>query len=113
MNVGINGIVPVHFKNSSQPLARGRVDANHLIQVLAYCALVEEQMKVRVPYALVIYAGQQVRKVEFTDARRQWLLQTIHEVEAARARLTANRNRDHRGRCAGCGVRSQCDQALL
>jgi hypothetical protein len=27
--------------------------------------------------------------------------------------MAANRNHDHRGRCAGCGVRSQCDQALL
>lgn len=108
-----DGTVPVELKNSSRPPARGEVYANHLIQALVYCALVEEQMKVRVPYALVIYAGQQVRKVEFTDARRQWLLQTIHEVEAARARLAANRNHDHRGRCAGCGVRSQCDQALL
>jgi len=84
-----------------------------MIQALAYCALVEDQMKVRVPYALVIYAGQQVRKVEFTEERRQWLLQTIREVELARARMTANRNHDHCGRCAGCGVRSQCDQALL
>jgi CRISPR-associated exonuclease Cas4 len=84
-----------------------------MIQALAYCALVEDQMKVRVPYALVIYAGQQVRKVEFTEERRQWLLRTIHEVEVARARMTANLNHDHRGRCAGCGVRFQCDQALF
>jgi CRISPR-associated exonuclease Cas4 len=108
-----DGTVPVELKNSSRPPARGGVYANHLIQALAYCALVEDQMKVRVPYALVMYAGQQVRKVEFTEERRQWLLRTIREVELARARLTANRNHDHRGRCAGCGVRSQCDQALL
>jgi CRISPR-associated exonuclease Cas4 len=113
MNVGITGIVPVYLKNSSQPPARGRVDANHMVQALAYCALVQDQMKVRVPYALVIYVGQQVRKVEFTEERRQWLLQMIQAVEVARARLTADRNHDHRGRCAGCGVRSQCDQALL
>jgi len=84
-----------------------------MIQALAYCALVEDQMKVRVPYALVIYAGQQVRKVVFTDERRQWLLQTIRELEIARARLRPNRNHEHRGRCAGCGVRSNCDQPLL
>jgi hypothetical protein len=28
---------------------------------VAYCALVEDQMKISAPYALVIYAGQQVR----------------------------------------------------
>ena len=109
----MDGTVPVELKNSSKPPARGGIYANHLIQALAYCALVEDQMNVRVPYALVIYAGQQVRRVAFTEERRQWLLQTIHEVEVARARLTANRNHEHRGRCVGCGVRSTCDQALL
>ena len=108
-----DGTVPIELKNSSKPPARAGVYANHMIQALAYCALVEDQMKARVPYALVIYAGQQVRKVSFTDERRQWLLQTIHEVEVARARLTANRTHEHRGRCVGCGVRSNCDQALF
>lgn len=108
-----DGPVPVELKNSSRPPARGGVYTNHIIQALAYCALVEDQMKVRVPYALVIYAGQQVRKVEFTEERRRWLLRTIGEVELARARLTAHRNHDHRGRCARCGVRSHCDQALF
>jgi CRISPR-associated exonuclease Cas4 len=109
----VDGVVPVELKNSNRPPARGAVYANHLIQALAYCALVEDQMKVRVPYALVIYAGQQVRKVMFTEERRQWLLETIHEVEVARARLAADRNHEHRGRCVGCGVRAKCDQALL
>jgi CRISPR/Cas system-associated exonuclease Cas4 (RecB family) len=74
------GTVPVELKNSKKPPARGGVYSNHMIQALAYCALVEDQMKVTRPYALVIYAGPQVRIVEFTDERRQWLLQTIHEV---------------------------------
>jgi CRISPR-associated exonuclease Cas4 len=108
-----DGTVPVELKNSSRPPARGGVYPNHMIQALAYCALVEDQMNVRAPYALVIYAGQQVRRVEFTNERRQWLLQTIHEVELARERLAANRNHDHRARCAGCGVRAHCNQALL
>jgi hypothetical protein len=67
-----HGVVPVELKNSSRPPACGGVYANHMIQALAYCALVEDQMKVRAPYALVIYAGQHVRKVEFTEERRQW-----------------------------------------
>ena len=108
-----DGTVPVELKKSSKPPARGEVYPNHMIQALAYCALVEDQMKERVPYALVIYAGQQVRRVDFTNNRREWLARAIHEVELARERLTANRNHDHRGRCTGCGVRSQCDQALL
>ena len=83
-----------------------------MIQNLAYCALVEEQLGEQVPYGLVIYAGQQVRRVEFTDSNRKWLMQTIAAVQAARLQQEAKRNHNQRGRCFGCGVRYHCDQAL-
>jgi len=107
------GVVPVELKRSSRPPARGEVYPNHRIQNLAYCALVEEQMSERVPYGLVIYAGQQVRRVEFNDASRQWLLKVIAEVQQARNDGIAIRNHNHKGRCSGCSVRSKCDQALF
>jgi CRISPR-associated exonuclease Cas4 len=109
----VTGIVPVELKNASKPPARGEVYPSHMIQALAYCALVEDQIKIPAPYALVIYAGQQVRPVEFNEQRRRWPLDTIRQIELARQRQVANRNHDHQARCAGCGVRSHCDQALL
>ena len=107
------GIVPVELKKSNKPPARGGVYPSHMIQSLGYCALVEEQMQVTAPYALVIYAGQQVRRVDFTAARREWLLDTIRQLECARERRRGNRNHEHRARCLCCGVRSHCNQALL
>jgi CRISPR/Cas system-associated exonuclease Cas4 (RecB family) len=83
---------------------------NHMIQNLTYCALVEEQLGERVPYGLVIYAGQQVRRVEFTDSNRRWLMHTIAALQAVRKHATRNHNQ--RGRCSGCGVRDKCDQVL-
>jgi CRISPR/Cas system-associated exonuclease Cas4 (RecB family) len=107
-----DGIVPVELKKSNRPPARGEVYSNHMIQNLAYCALVEEQLGERVPYGLVIYAGQQVRRVEFTDANRRWLMHTIAVLQAVRLAKQAKRNHNQRGRCTGCGVRGKCDQAL-
>jgi CRISPR-associated exonuclease Cas4 len=107
-----DGIVPVELKTSKRPPARGEVYPNHMIQNLAYCALVEEQLRGPVPYGLVIYAGQQVRRVEFTDSNRRWLTDMIAAVQAARLRKQADRNHNQRGRCSGCGVRDKCDQAL-
>jgi len=107
------GIVPVELKKSDNPPARGGVYPSHMIQALGYCALVEEQMQVTAPYALVIYAGQQVRRVDFTEARREWLLDTIRQLECARERRRAHRNHEHRARCFRCGLRLGCDQALL
>ena len=79
-----DGIVPVELKKSKRPPARGEVYPNHMIQNLAYGALVEDQMRERVPYGLVVYAGEQVRRVEFTESNRKWLMQTISAVQAAR-----------------------------
>jgi CRISPR-associated exonuclease Cas4 len=106
------GIVPVELKKSKRPSARGGVYPSHMIQNLAYGALVEDQMKEPVPYGLVVYAGEQVRRVEFTESNRKWLMQTISAVQAARLLQEAKRNHNQRGRCSGCGVRDQCDQAL-
>jgi len=107
------GIVPVELKNASKPPARGEVYPSHIIQAVAYCALVEDQMRVSAPYALVIYAGHQVRRVDFTEERRKWLVDTIRQLECARERRRGNRNHEHRARCIRCGVRSNCNQALL
>jgi CRISPR-associated exonuclease Cas4 len=107
-----DGIVPVELKKSKRPPPRGEVYPNHMIQNLAYCALVEDQMKEHVAYGLVVYAGERVRRVEFTESNRKWLIQTIAAVQAARLEQGAKRNHNQRGRCSGCGVRYQCDQAL-
>jgi CRISPR-associated exonuclease Cas4 len=107
-----DGVVPVELKKSRKPPTRGEVYPNHMIQNLAYCALVEDQMNERVPYGLVIYAGEQVRRVDFTEANRRWLLQVVSEVRAARGLITLNRNHNQRGRCSGCGLREQCSQSL-
>jgi CRISPR-associated exonuclease Cas4 len=93
--------------------ARGEVYPNHMIQNLAYCALVEDQMGTRVPYGLVIYAGHQVRRVEYTDATRLWLQQVVADIRLARTLPQVRRNHQLRGRCSGCGLRSQCDQSLV
>jgi CRISPR/Cas system-associated exonuclease Cas4 (RecB family) len=102
----IDGIVPVELKHSNRPPARGGVYPNHMIQNLAYCVLVEEQLKEIVPFGLVIYGGQQVRRVELTPANREWLTHTIAAVKAARLAKEAKRNHNQRGRCSGCGVRA-------
>ncbi|WP_161557179.1 CRISPR-associated protein Cas4 [Acidisarcina polymorpha] len=99
-----DGIVPIELKHSNRPPARGGVFPNHMIQNLAYCVLVEEQLEAKVPYGLVIYGGQRVRRVELTEPNREWLMRTIDEVKAARLAKTAKRNHHQLGRFVGCGL---------
>jgi CRISPR/Cas system-associated exonuclease Cas4 (RecB family) len=94
-------VVPVELKKSKKAPARAGVYPNHMIQNLAYCALVEDQMRVSVPYSLVIYAGQPVRRVEYTEANRLWLAQLIQEVRRARTLPALRRNHQISGRCSG------------
>ena len=101
-----DGMCRSNLKNRSGHRLEGSYP-NHMIQNLAYCALVEEQLRERVPYGLVIYAGQQVRRVEFTDSNRRWLMHTIAALQAARLVKQAKRNHNQRGRCSGCGVRGK------
>jgi CRISPR/Cas system-associated exonuclease Cas4 (RecB family) len=89
-----------------------RVYPNHMIQNLAYCALADDQMQMRVPYGLVIYGGEQVRRVEYNEANRLWLHKVIAEVRMARSLPRVKRNHQMRGRCSGCGLRQQGDQSL-
>jgi CRISPR/Cas system-associated exonuclease Cas4 (RecB family) len=84
-----------------------------MIQNLAYCALVEDQMQMQVPYGLVIYAGEQVRRVEYNEANRRWLAQVIEELRRARTLPNVMRNHHISGRCSGCGLRPHCDQSLI
>jgi CRISPR-associated exonuclease Cas4 len=108
-----DGIVPVELKKAKRPLARGEVYPNHMIQTLAYCALVEEHFKARVPYGLVVYAGQRVRRVEYTEPNRRWLIETIQPLRAVRAPDQVRRNHHRRTRCTGCGLRNRCNQSLV
>ena len=107
------GVVPVEFKRSKKAPAGGGIYPNHAIQNLAYCALVEDQMHVRVPYGLVIYAGRQVRRVEYNDANKRWLAEVIAEVRYAAGLPSVRRNHRLAGRCSGCGLRASCLERLV
>ena len=82
-----------------------------MIQNLAYCALVEDQMQMRVPYGLVIYAGEQVRRVEYNEVNRLWLNKVIAEVRMARSLPRVKRNHQMPGRCSCRRLGQQCERS--
>ena len=113
MNVGIDGIVPVHLKNSSCPAACGRVDANHVVQALAYRTLAEVQMR-----SSRAIRPRHLCRTTRPETRIQGGAASVaspddREVEVARASDGQPKPRSSRPMRAGCGVRAQCDQALL
>jgi CRISPR-associated exonuclease Cas4 len=107
-----DGIVPVELKKSKRPPARGGVYPNHMIQILRIAPSSRTRCKPRC-HGLVIYAGQQLRRVEYNEANRLWLNRIIAEVRMARTLPRVTRNHQSRGRCSGCGLWQQCDQSLM
>ena len=108
-------IIPVEVKpsrRSPQP------QPSDVLQLLAYCLLVEETWQ-RPPYGLLRYATGTFR-IDYTPAARALLLDRIAEVRtartgrdpAARSAQGLPRSHDDPARCAACGFRAQCDQSL-
>ena len=101
-------LVPVEVKptrRAAQP------HAGDVLQLLAYCLLVEEQ-GTRPPYGLLRYADTTFH-IDYTDAARAHLLAALDEIRAARLAGELPRSHDDRGRCAACMFREVCDQALV
>lgn len=102
------GIVPVEVKSGAAP---AQPYPGHVLQLAAYCLLVEEAFDERVPHGIICYRDGQFT-VAYTPALRAALLRALADMRAALAAGDAHRNHTDARRCAGCGVRHACDEAL-
>lgn len=105
------GLIPVEVKHTTAP-ASGQAYASHVMQLAAYCLLIEETHDQTPPYGLIHYRDATLR-IEYTDALRAELLRLLEEMRRDRlARAVARSHADAR-RCQGCGVRDACSDAAL
>jgi CRISPR-associated exonuclease Cas4 len=104
------GVVPVEAKSTRKP-ASGVPYDSHLMQLAAYCLLVEDQLGERVPYGVVRYRDGEVR-VDYTPELREALLGLLGEMREARGSGEVHRSHDEPPRCAACSYRDACDEAL-
>ena len=102
-------IIPVEVKSSPAPGAGPR--RSHMLQLAAYCLLVEEAYRQRPKYGIVKYADRMFA-VDYTDALRTELLDVIAAMRDDLARGAAQRSHDESARCAHCGYRHACTERL-
>jgi CRISPR-associated exonuclease Cas4 len=104
-----NTIVPVEVKSGMAPPAPRE---GHVLQLAAYCLLVEEDLDVRPTYGIIKYNDRQFA-VDYTDELKAELLRVVDEMRAG-ARTPEGSHRSHNDprRCATCGVREACDERL-
>jgi len=102
-------IIPAEVKSSRAPTEGPR--QGHVLQLAAYCLLVEEIEGVRPAYGIIKYADAAFR-VDNTPELGRLLLKTLESMRRDLARGQANRNHTDPARCRRCGVRAVCDERL-
>ncbi len=110
------GLIPVEVKSSATP---SQPYPSHVMQLAAYCLLVEETAGQTPPHGLIQYPDA-VFEIDYTPALRRELLRllgTMRTLCSQSPRRAAGRDvpRSHEDprRCAGCGYRPVCDQSLV
>ena len=101
-------LIPVEIKSSRaiQPY-RG-----HIMQLAAYCLLVEENYNVAVPYGILVYADKVQHKIEFDPHLRSDLLSTLEEMRYALKSGSPERGHSQRKRCRSCSFYRSCSSRL-
>lgn len=101
-------LTPVEVKSSNAPY---EPHEGHLLQLAAYCLLVEENYGMRPRYGIIQYRNQAFA-VEFTAELEEDLIAVLADM---REDLYADElDRDHNDwrRCGRCSLRGQCVQRL-
>ncbi len=102
------GPVPVEVKTGRRP--RGPL-FSHILQLAAYCLLVEESTGQRPPYGLLRY-GDVVHEIEYSPDLESLLLSKLREMRGVEDQGEAHRNHNRPGKCASCSRRHACPEKL-
>jgi CRISPR-associated exonuclease Cas4 len=100
--------IPVELKTGRVP--RGPL-FSHILQVVAYCVLLEEEYGRAPPYGIIRY-GDTAFEIEYNEDQKQLLLQKLGEMRGAIVKGEAHRNHNRPGKCIHCSRRSGCPERL-
>lgn len=106
-----DGLIPVEIKSGSSP---AKPYASHVLQLAAYCLLVEETQGAPAPHGLIVYPDRTFT-VEYTGQLRHTLMGALRSMRADLDGVgddAVGRSHTDRARCRNCGFRPQCGQDL-
>ncbi len=100
--------IPVEVKTGRTP--RGPL-FSHILQIAAYCLLLEEEYGKAPPYGVIRY-GDGSHDIEYNDDLKRLVLQKMGEMRSCLAKGEAHRNHNRPGKCVHCSRRSVCPERL-
>jgi CRISPR-associated exonuclease Cas4 len=101
-------IVPVEVKTGRTP--RGPL-FSHIVQVAAYCLLVEERYGKAPPHGVIRYP-EASHEIEYNEDLKKLLLGKLDEMRRALAKGEAHRNHKRPAKCLHCSRRDVCPERL-
>jgi len=102
-------VIPVEVKPGRRAAAPYDAD---VMQLAAYCLLVEETTGTRPGYGLLRYREQTFR-IPFSPSLRQAVLATLSEMRRCLRQSAVPRSHEDPLRCRFCGHREDCQQSLM
>jgi CRISPR-associated exonuclease Cas4 len=86
----------------------------HRAQMGVYFLLIEEELRIRPPYGVIVCGDGTRHRVENNDALRAWVLDLAGQIRAARGNVSQPiLVRPVAGQCLPCGVSGHCGQARM
>ena len=103
-----DALIPVEVKSRPCPSTGPR--AADVMQLMAYCVLVEDKFETRPPHGIIAYADRH-EVVPYTPHQREAVLNIVTAIAGAEG-CAPHRNHRQQARCDRCGYRAVCDEAL-
>lgn len=103
-----DNLIPVEEKKGRTP--RGPL-FSHILQVAAYCLLLEEATGRAPPYGLLKYPEHE-HEIEYNEDLKKVLLAKLDEMRRMMATGEAHRNHNRPGKCLHCSRNSVCPERL-
>jgi CRISPR-associated exonuclease Cas4 len=101
-------LIPVEIKSGrAREPYRG-----HVLQLAAYCLLVEECYKRPVPYGIIVYSDGLQHRIDFNRALRSDLLSSIKEMRRSLGHGCPKRGHNHIQKCLHCSFNGSCQSSL-
>jgi CRISPR-associated exonuclease Cas4 len=100
--------IPVEVKTGRTP--RGPL-FSHILQIAAYCLLMEEEYGKAPPYGVIRY-GDGSHDIEYNEDLKRLVLQKMGEMRGCAEKGEAHRNHNRPGKCVHCSRRSVCPERL-
>lgn len=101
-------IIPVEVKSGRAPV---EPHEGHVLQLAAYCLLVEASYGVRPDYGILQYADRAFA-IDYTADLELDVLDVLAEMRADLFEADVDRDHNDWRRCARCGLRHGCTQRL-